>query len=217
MSKSPEAKFQDSQWEPIKNPNYATQRVSQEITSGSVLDLGCGDGTFLSLLQKRNIQGTGLDLSEKAVSIARSRGLDCRVYDLTEPLPFPDASIENVVLLDVLEHLHRPDLVLAEVSRVSSKYVYISTPNFASLPARLQVLIGKVPENNTPRDGHMYWMTESVVSRLMSRSGLSVDAVWDNTFWQSKPFIGSIMRTLVWMRPSLFSLSFIRRYSVKSR
>lgn len=212
MAKSPEAKFQNSQWELIAHPNYANRTIAAAIEPGTTLDLGCGDGTLLALLSKRGISGIGLDLSEKAVSLARGRGLDCRVSDLTEPLPFADRSFENVLLVDVLEHLYSPDHLLKEAARVSSRFIYISTPNFVSLPARLQVLRGRVPENNTPRDGHIYWMTEKVIARLIDRAGLVLDQVWDNTFWQNRPFIGPFMRILVRKWPSLFTLAFIRRY-----
>ena len=212
MTKTPEAKFQDSQWKPLVEANQANRIIADAVEPGSILDLGCGDGMLLSLLAKRGIAGIGLDLSGKAVAIAQERGLDCRVHDLTEPLPFPDKSFDSVLIVDVLEHLYRPDQLLAEAARVASCYVYISTPNFASLPARLQVLRGRVPENNTSRDGHIYWMTERVVARLAARAGLVLDTAWDNTFWQNRPIIGPFMRALVRARPSLFALAFIRRY-----
>lgn len=212
MTKTPEAKFQDSQWKPLTEANQANQIIADAVGPGSVLDLGCGDGTLLALLAKRGIGGVGLDLSEKAVAIAHERGLDCRVHDLTEPLPFPDKSFDAVLIIDVLEHLYRPDQLLTEAARVAVQYVYISTPNFASLPARLQVLRGRVPENNTPRDGHIYWMTEQVVTHLTKGAGLVLDTAWDNTFWQNRPVVGPLMRALVRAWPSLFALAFIRRY-----
>lgn len=214
MTKSPEAKFQDSQWKPLVEANYANKLISNAVKPGSVLDLGCGDGTLLSLLGERGIVGVGLDLSETAISIARSRGMDCRVYDITEPLPFPDNNFDSVLLADVLEHLHYPGDILAEAARVSRGFVYVSTPNFVSFPARLQALRGKVPENNTPRDGHVYWITDAVLSQFVHKSGLVVDEVWDNTFWQNHIFFGPIIRRLARLNPSLFTLSFIRRYKV---
>ena len=210
--KTPEAKFQDSQWEKLEHMNYANEVFAREIEGSSVIDLGCGDGILLEQLKKKGMTCVGLDLSEKAVSIAKERGLDCRVQDLTEPVPLPDKSFENVIILDVLEHLYRPVDLLREGARLSSKYVYISTPNFVSLPARLQVLRGKVPENNTPRDGHIYWMTQAVVDRLARESGLELDRSYNNTFWMNKPLIGGIMRFLVAQWPSLFALAFIVRF-----
>ncbi len=217
MLKTSEAKFQDSQWKPLTEANQANQIIAGAVEPGSVLDLGCGDGTLLALLAKRGITGVGLDLSGKAVAIARQRSLDCRAHDLTEPLPFSDKSFDSVLIIDVLEHLYRPDQLLTEASRVASRYLYVSTPNFASLPARLQVLLlcGRVPENNTPRDGHIYWMTERVVARLAQGAGLVLDMAWDNTFWQNRPIIGLLMCVLVYTWPSLFALAFIRRYRLQ--
>src|ERR1043166_2084581 len=92
----------------------------------------------------------GLDISEQAVQKCKTAGLDARVFDFAgQPLPFQDRSFDSVVALDVLEHLYDPAQVLREAFRVSRKRVIVSVPNFNSLPARLQVLLGRVPENNT--------------------------------------------------------------------
>lgn len=210
--KTPEAKFQDSQWEELHELNYANRTLARVLPSDSVLDIGCGDGILLAELKKRGITGVGLDLSETAAAIGRERGLDCRVHDLTEALPFADGSFDSVLAVDVLEHLYRPGPVLAECARVAKRYVYVSTPNFVSLPARLQVLRGRVPENNTPRDGHVYWMTERVLMRLAQDAGLALDAAYSNTFWMDRPLLRHLMRTLVRVWPSVFALAFVVRF-----
>jgi methionine biosynthesis protein MetW len=213
VGKTAEEKFQDtSEWEKVRKMNYANTTIARVIPGGSVLDLGCGDGMLLAEIAKKGATCTGIDLSEKTAALARERGVDCRVHDLTEKLPFPDNSFEHVILLDVLEHVYYPGDVLREAARVSSMYVYISTPNFVSLPARIQVLCGKVPENNKPRMGHVYWMTQAVVSGLARHSGLVLDESYNNTFWEDKPLIGSITRRLVRIWPSLFALSFVARF-----
>ena len=38
------------------------------ISGGSILDLGCGDGTLLDFLKSRNIHARGLDISQEAVN-----------------------------------------------------------------------------------------------------------------------------------------------------
>jgi SAM-dependent methyltransferase len=38
--------------------------------------------------------------------------------DVDEPLPFDDAAFDVVVAAELLEHLRRPDLLMAEISRV---------------------------------------------------------------------------------------------------
>lgn len=208
---TPESRFQDSQWKKIEKLSYSKATLARVIPPGSTLDLGCGDGLLMEELGKRGIESLGLDLSSKAVELAKERGLEARVFDLTGRLPFEDNNFNNVILLDVLEHVYRPDEVLREAARVSKQYVFVSTPNFVSLPARLQVLLGKVPENNTPRDGHIYWMTAKVVDRLTRGAGLRLDASYNNTFWQNTPVVGGLTRFLVKVWPSLFALSFVIR------
>jgi methionine biosynthesis protein MetW len=160
-------RFQDSQWQKLDELNFSKKTILTLVDGGPVLDIGCGDGILLEHLRTRNITGNGIDISGKAIQICNSRGLSCSQCDITDKLPFPDMSFRGVIMSDVLEHLFQPDVVLKEVHRVCNGYLFISVPNFVSLAARLQVLLGRVPENNTPRDGHVYWMTYSVVKKLL--------------------------------------------------
>ena len=61
----------------------------------------------------------GLDILPEAVEHARQRGLaDVQQHDLSLPWPFPDESVQVVVLLDVLEHMAEPVQVLQHVARI---------------------------------------------------------------------------------------------------
>lgn len=208
MSNSVE-RFQDSQWEKLDEINFSKGIILDIVKEGSVLDIGCGDGLLLEYLKNKGLAVKGIDISSVAVDICKKRGLDCSHIDITERLPFKDNSYDNVLLIDVLEHLFQPFEVLKEARRVSKKYVFISVPNFVSLPARLQVLLGKIPENNTPRDGHVYFMTLSIVKSLLERSDLKMNEIIVNTFWEKVPVIGSVMKVLKKWNPSLFALSLI--------
>lgn len=206
---NPVERFQNSQWEKLDEVNFSKGVILDMVKKGSVLDIGCGDGLLLEYLKNTGLAVKGVDISSMAIDICKGRGLDCSYVDITERLPFKDNSYDNVLLIDVLEHLFQPVEVLKEARRVSKKYVFISVPNFISLPARLQVLLGKVPENNTPRDGHVYFMTLSVVKSLLERSDLKMDEVTVNTFWEKVPVISTVMKILKKSHPSLFALSFI--------
>jgi 2-polyprenyl-3-methyl-5-hydroxy-6-metoxy-1,4-benzoquinol methylase len=73
---------------------------------GPVLDLGCGRGEFLTLLQEKSIPCYGVDLDDEAVKVAQGRGLQVEKRDLLEAL---EDSIENslggIVSFQVVEHL----------------------------------------------------------------------------------------------------------------
>jgi 2-polyprenyl-6-hydroxyphenyl methylase/3-demethylubiquinone-9 3-methyltransferase len=89
----------------------------------TVLDLGCGGGFMSEALAARGAEVTGVDLSRGAIAIARrhaaSGGLAIRYLVASgEDLPLPDASVDCVVCVDVLEHVRSLDRVLDEIRRV---------------------------------------------------------------------------------------------------
>lgn len=205
-------KFQNIGWEnPLDKMHFSREVVLNNFKEDSVLDIGCGSGFLLEkLLEKnKNLKISGLDISPVAVKKAQEKGLDCKLYDITEPLPFADNFFDSALLLDVLEHMFQPEPILKEAARVAGKYVYISVPNFASLPARIQVLFGRVPENNTLRKGHIFWVTRKVIHKLIKKCGLKVEKEFVNTFWESRPVVGFVTKFLVKVWPGLFGLSFV--------
>lgn len=181
------------------------------IKSGPVLDLGCGDGLLLDLLKKRKlISGKGLDVSEIAVEKARAKGLDVNAFDFTNnKLPFNDNSFTTVIMLDVLEHLYQPDVLLKEVHRVAKSGIVLSVPNFVSLKSRIQVLRGGTPENNQSKKGHIYWFTYKILKKLLKQNGFEIVSFRVNTFWENSFLIGILTKLLTRIRPQIFALSFV--------
>jgi SAM-dependent methyltransferase len=97
-----------------------TMWVYDNVRPGSsVLELGCGSG-MLALLKRKGIVLTGVDLSSECALAARRNGYDATFAAELSRLPFPSASFDYVVSLDVLGHVEAEakDAVLAEVKRV---------------------------------------------------------------------------------------------------
>ena len=98
----------------------------------SVLDVGCANGKALQAILDRIPPAeigflAGIDFSEHAL-----RAFDLpRVCADCSRLPFPDASFDAVLCLEVLEHLPQEAYLrtLEELQRVSSRYLLISVPN----------------------------------------------------------------------------------------
>jgi 2-polyprenyl-6-hydroxyphenyl methylase/3-demethylubiquinone-9 3-methyltransferase len=89
----------------------------------TVLDLGCGGGFMSEALAARGAKVIGVDVSRGAVGIASrhaaNQGLEIRYLVASgEDLPLPDASVDCVVCVDVLEHVFNLDQVLDEIRRV---------------------------------------------------------------------------------------------------
>jgi FkbM family methyltransferase len=71
-----------------------------------ILDIGCGRGEWLELLQEQGLQARGVDVNDIAVAGCRSRGLDVSTGDAIEHLRqlAPD-SLGAVSAMHVIEHL----------------------------------------------------------------------------------------------------------------
>jgi methionine biosynthesis protein MetW len=118
--------------------------IKDWIDSGSrVLDLGCGDGSFMALLKKeKNIFDCGLDVDPDNIQKCLEAGVNVIEQDLDKGLPnFSDASFDTVLLTQTLQAVNRPHLLIEEMLRVGKNCI-ITFPNFAYWRYRYQ-LIGK--------------------------------------------------------------------------
>lgn len=82
-----------------------------------ILDVGCGTGANLELLDRFG-QAEGVDVSEEALSFCRARGLKRVQRGRAEQLPYEDESFDLVTALDVVEHLDDDLAALREMRRV---------------------------------------------------------------------------------------------------
>jgi SAM-dependent methyltransferase len=90
------------------------------ISSGTVLDLGCGAGDSVDQFRDVNpaVHWVGVDV-ERSPEVASRRRTDAEfvTFDGVH-LPFDDGSFDAVYCKQVLEHVREPAPLLAEVARV---------------------------------------------------------------------------------------------------
>ena len=98
----------------------------------NILDVGCGEGFSLALIQKSGIQAklSGVDASQESLALGKKEfpHLDLSYGDIYS-LKAKDASYDLVLCTEVLEHLKNPEKALRELRRVSRKYAIISVPH----------------------------------------------------------------------------------------
>lgn len=96
-----------------------------------VVDAGCGEGYGTSLLAE-TAAVTGVDLDAAAIAHARRTypGVGFIRGDVCA-LPLPDASLDAVVSLQVIEHVAAPERLVAEAARVlrDGGELVCATPN----------------------------------------------------------------------------------------
>ena len=112
-----------------------------------VLDLGCGDGSLLSLLMcNKGVRGLGLEIDKQNIAQCIARGVNVVEQNLDQGLGnFRDNSFDTVVMTQTLQAVQYPDLVLDEMLRVGKECI-ITFPNFGHWVSRLFLLTrGKMP------------------------------------------------------------------------
>ncbi len=121
--------------------------IADLVPNGSrVLDLGCGDGELLALLEReRGCSGYGIEIDDTNVLACHQRGVNVIQLNLEEGLSlFEDQSFDVVLQLDTLQHLRNTERMLRETARVGRVGI-VSFPNFAHWPNRLHVVAGRMP------------------------------------------------------------------------
>ncbi len=83
-----------------------------------LLDVGCGTGNQLARLARQGYEVAGIDGAAEMLAQARTinPGVDIRQADV-EALPFPDASFDVVLCIEVLRYLANPAACLREMAR----------------------------------------------------------------------------------------------------
>jgi methionine biosynthesis protein MetW len=115
-------------------------------TNSSLLDLGCGDGSFLEFIRaKRQAITYGVEIKDSAVLACVEKGLNVIQQDLEGGLAlFKDQSFDTVVLSQTLQTIHQTERILREVVRVGKQCV-VSFPNFGHWSHRYAVVLGRMP------------------------------------------------------------------------
>ena len=112
-----------------------------------MLDLGCGDGDLLRyLIDKYQIKGRGVELSEAGMLTCVKKGLSVRQGNLDEGLgDYPDKSFDTVILSQTLPFLDDIDFIFCEMLRVGRRAI-VSFPNWGHWRCRLSLLLtGRIP------------------------------------------------------------------------
>lgn len=106
--------------------------VKKHITTGPVLEAGCGSGEILKTLAKK-YKVIGVDNSEAVIrDFNRGNNYEVRLADIRN-LPFKDKSFEVIYNQGVMEHFSDKQIeeILREFKRVADKVVILVPSNLS--------------------------------------------------------------------------------------
>jgi methionine biosynthesis protein MetW len=118
-----------------------------------VLDVGCGDGELLKLLESRGVDGRGIELSREGVNDCVAKGLAVIQGDADADLAdYPDDAFDYVILSQTLQATRHPRVVLEHMLRIG-RHAVVSFPNFGHWRIRLLLMFGgRMPQTDNLPD-----------------------------------------------------------------
>ena len=171
-------------WRASPINDYRVKKIISLVgTNHRVLDVGCYDGTIAKLISAQGNQVIGIDISKKAVHMARKNGIQAYVCNLEED-PFPKSlgTFDVIIAGEIIEHIFDPDALLDKLARILKPggHLIITTPNIAGLGSRLSLLLGQLPwmvENDLlpGKSGHIRYFTYSELEKILIRHSFSIE------------------------------------------
>lgn len=101
----------------------------------SLLDYGCGNGDFLKYISQKGINVTGVEKSNIAKKVCRSKGL--KVFSTIKELS--DKKYDVITLWHVLEHVPSPTHTISSLAKILSDkgIIIIALPNIQSIDSQI--------------------------------------------------------------------------------
>ncbi len=169
---------------PHAPPREDFREILRLVRPGSrVLDVGCGSGELLELLQaEKGVEGRGLEIGSDNVAACLTKGLPTLQGDADRDLAeYPDHAFDYAILSQTLQAVRAPRTVLAELLRLADRAI-VSFPNFGHWRVRWALLAsGRMPETRALPDP--WWATPNIhlctlrdFTDLCAEMGLKVEA-----------------------------------------
>ena len=143
----------------------------------SVIDIGAGPGAMVQQLLERGCRVAAVD--QYAPSQFGHANATVFTQDLDQPVAFDVRDYRYLLMLDIIEHLRKPERFLEELRRqfdYDTKTLILTTPNIAFVVQRLMLLLGQF---NYGKQGildltHTRLFTFSAIERVLEDAGFRI-------------------------------------------
>lgn len=138
--------------------------------NGRLLDIGCGEGHFLSLAKENGWEATGIETAPYAVQICRKLDINVMSADLLK-IDLEDDYYDAVTMFEVLEHLTYPREYLSKVNDILRKggILILTTPNFNCIT---RFLLQK--RWSWINEEHLFYFTTRTLRQLLRKCNFSI-------------------------------------------
>jgi 2-polyprenyl-3-methyl-5-hydroxy-6-metoxy-1,4-benzoquinol methylase len=146
-----------------------------------ILDIGCWDGSYAIRYKRNSNIIYGIESSFTAARGAKRKGIIVEQGDFMENDFFKNIKFDVIVAGEIIEHVFDTDLFVQKIRKMLSKngILILTTPNVASLPRRILLLLGINPilENRSLINisaGHIRYFTFSDMYKLLNENKFTV-------------------------------------------
>jgi len=163
-----------------------------QLAGKSVLDVGCGGGLLSEGMCEKGATVTGIDLSDKALSVARlhllesGRQVDYRQISAEELAAEQGGSFDVVTCMEMLEHVPDPASTVAACAALVKPggHVFFSTINRNPKAYLLAVIGAEYVLRMLPKGTHDYarFIKPSELSRWLRNVGVDPDELRGMTY-----------------------------------
>jgi 2-polyprenyl-3-methyl-5-hydroxy-6-metoxy-1,4-benzoquinol methylase len=198
----------------------ARARIALELlgpSRGRLLEVGCGPGWALESFRDAGFEARGIDVSARAVELARARGLDAEVLDLLEA-PGGEGVVQAggfdvVAALEVLEHVEDSLGLLRRALALvrPGGSAVVSLPNEFHCLRRLAMMAGR-PGFGGHDDPHVRHFDVRSAARLFAAADARVErSGWDGLCPPRFGVWKRLLDPLARLSPSLFAIAGVHR------
>jgi len=169
-----------------KHTRRLCAEILRELDFKSILDVGCGEGSFLKFLHllRPHLEINGADISQVAIQQAGISLLNAKFFELDLENNFIQQSFDLVTAIEVIEHIKNDTQFLANMHKMTIKYLLICT------------LIGKMRPFEK-EVGHLRNYSESQLIDKLNAAGFEILSIKKWGF----PFYSPIYREILQYAP----------------
>jgi 2-polyprenyl-3-methyl-5-hydroxy-6-metoxy-1,4-benzoquinol methylase/uncharacterized coiled-coil DUF342 family protein len=159
---------------PERNLHWLASVLRYKLPGARTLELGCGNGSFVALMQLAGFEAAGAEMSPWVVEFGR-RTFGAKVLvGPVEELDVPPGSLDAILMMDVLEHLPEPGATLRRCLELLKKdgVLFIQTPRYREGTTHAAMLAGDPFLEQLKPEEHLYLFTERGARKLLQDLGV---------------------------------------------
>jgi ubiquinone/menaquinone biosynthesis C-methylase UbiE len=181
--------------------NWMRAQLRDIAGDATILEVGCGDGSFTRNLAEHSSRVTAVDISASQIELNTRAHPEIRFvqHDVAQRFPFANEAFDVIWCSEVLEHLFDPGFAVREMHRVLGPggRLLVTVPYHGVIKDVLIALF-KWEEHFSPTNPHIRFFTRKTLSQLAASAGFV--EIETTTCGMNKPLRDLIVATNILLK-----------------